>query len=322
MRHHWRRILAGAGLGVTLCTGAAFGQTAIVSADGDGVFRAPGAQFTSMLTFKSDDASVKVSFATPTLSGTAGRWTFGADLTAKSSQGLAAVIKSGTYTPGTKVNGYAMRHSLLTNVAEGGDVDWLTVQVSIAATKLVLFDGTRPFADQLTKPVFVSDGVKATYAYEHAGFLMGGLTAGVERTNNYGDLDDIEVGTENTYTDPSTGATRATQADQVAAKSGPYTEGIAGNLRADVFVFPPALGPERLAITGYAATRLSSHHTLRRTDVGVGLALLKAKSPGIALGAVVVELRDAFNSQGAATLGRRLTVSVQGSVPIAPTFGF
>jgi len=298
-------------------------QTAVAGTDGDGVFRAPGTQFTSTLTFKSDDTSVKVSFATPPVPGPSGSLTYGADITAKSSQGLAAVLKSGTYTPGTKINGYLLRHSVLTDVKSGTDVDWITIQATLSVTQLALFDASRAFADQLTKPTFMGGGVKGTYAYEHAGWLLGGLSAGVERTNNYADMKDIVVTTQKTYMDPATGATRATNTNQVSAKDGTYVEGGVGSIRFDLFMYPSLLATQRLAVTAYETSRFSNSQQLRRSDVGIGLAILKKGSPTISLGAIVVEWKDFLNSQDPSiSLGRRLTVSLQGSIPIAPTFGF
>jgi len=317
-------------IGVAIAPSAAIGQTAVVNADGDGVFRAPSAtsiasaDFLSMLTFKSDDTSVKLSFATPTQSGTAGQLTYGADISAKSSQGLAAILKSGTYTPGTKINGYALRHSLLTDVKSGNSVDWVVIQGSLAFAQQPLFDQAKPYAEQVTKPVFKGGGLKATYAYEYAGWLMMGATGGWERTSNYADLKTVTVSNQKTFTDPATGDIRAADTDQTSAKQGSaYVEGNIGLLRADAMFYPSSLAGGRLGITFYQNNRLSGDKALRRSDIGVGLALLKAGSPSTSIGAVVVELQDLANTKASTdSLGRRLTVNLQVSMSVAPKFGF
>jgi hypothetical protein len=266
---------------------------------------------------------VKLSFATPTQSGTAGQTTYGADISVKSSQGLGAVVKSGTYTPGTKINGYLLRHSLLTDVKSGNSVDWIVVQGTLSIAQQPLFDSAKAFADQLTTPVFKGLSLKGTYAYEYAGWLLIGAMGGVERTSNYGDLKDVVVSTQSTYTDAATGGVRAANSDETTAKQGSYVEGNVGLLRADMLFYPSNWASGRVGITFYQSNRLSGEKLLRRSDIGVGLALLKKDSPTISLGALVVELKDIANEKGSAqTLGRRITVSLQGSIPISPKLGF
>jgi hypothetical protein len=302
-------------------------QTTVPSSDGDGLFRAPGAAagpgITSMLTFKSDDASVKLSFATPAKSGTEGLNTFGADISVKSAQGIGALVKNGTYTPGTKINGYFLRHSLLTDVSSGNSVDWLTLQGTISASEVVLFDGARPYAEQIDKSNFIGSGIRGTYAWEHAGWLLIGGTLGAERAHNYSDLKDVAVTSETTYVDPVSGNVRAVNADSTAAKHGTYVKGTVGIVRADLFFYPSAWADGRFGMTFYQSNRLSSDTPLRRSDIGVGFAFLKKGSPTIALGSIVIELKDMLNSQRSTdSVGRRISVCLQGSVPISPKFGF
>jgi hypothetical protein len=208
-------------------------------------------------------------------------------------------------------------------VKSGNAVDWIVLRGTVAVAQLALFDGSRVYADQLTRPTFASFGARGTYAYEYAGWLLVGGTGGVERANNYGDLKDVVVTTQTTYVDPVSGLMRAVNGDQTSAKRGTYSEGIVGVVRADVLLYPGRWASGRVGVTLYENSRLSNSPLLRRSDAGVGLGLLKKNSPTIALGAVVVELKDILSSPGSTmSLGRRVTVSLQGSIPIAPKFGF
>lgn len=273
-----------------------------------------GAPLTALLSFKSDDTSVKFSFLRR---NSASRLYWGFDAAAKAaSGGTGNLLKTGDITPGGKLAFKVGLTDLITE-PKGSDIDWLYVQLQHDVSETLLFSPDAAYADQINKDTFHGVGLKLGYSYVLRGSVLVGGSTGVVRRNNYRDLPEVEVGTEVLGTpDPDTGQVRVARGDRQIVRVGDYVEKYVWNIRTDVVFVPDALS-NRYGFAVYQNTDASSAAAVRKTDVGFGFHILKAKSPAISLGSIIVEATDVFDAaKKGESLGRRLTVSLQGSVPL------
>jgi hypothetical protein len=283
-------------------------------ASGDGVIFV-GAPLTSLITFKSDDASVKFSFLRR---HSATAWYWGFDITGKTaSAGLGSLVKTNDVSPGTKLGFNLGKSDILTDRKRDADIDWLYAQLQYDVSQTVLYDGSRGFDSQIRRDYSKALSGRVGYSYVYKGAALIGVTTGVARRDNYKDLPEVEVALESPGLPDSSGKTRVERSNRTVAKTGNYLQNYVWNVHAQA-VFIPEVFQSRYGLSVYENTDASSATALRKTDIGFGFHILKPKSPAISLGALIVEATDVLDAgKKGSSLGRRLTISLQGSVPLA-----
>ena len=305
-------------------SGVAHAQTSVQSSSGDGLYYVPE-NFVSFLTFKSDDTSLKGSLAYRNLQEDYG---FGVDMTVRTTDGVSALVKNGTFRPGFKLNVSGLMTSVFVSPPKPGpqppgitQEDWLTVQLSYERAEHAVFSATNPFDAQVTKNTFDGLGATVGYAREIEGAFSLGTSLGVRRKSNYDDLKSVDISNQRLFVDPTNGSTRLVQSDKSSAKEGVYATGNVVQWRNEAFFYPGA--KPRVGFGGYHNSNFSDERLLRRTDLGLTLALLQTDSPSTSLAAVVFEFKDVTDAQDTnKSIKDRFVLSVQASVPIAPKFGW
>ena len=75
------------------------------------------------------------------------------------------------------------------------EVDSLTFSVKLNSSRFSLYDSTKPFAEQFTKKSFDGQGIQVAYNAFYGGDNrhLCGISFGVQRDNNLGDLKEVEV---------------------------------------------------------------------------------------------------------------------------------
>src|SRR5262249_38291192 len=124
------------------------------------------------------------------------------------------------------------------------DDDWFNLQVGIESSQFNIYHPANAFAAQIEKVAFTGASLTGQYAYFWGGSVLVTGTFGIERGNNYADLNSVQIDQQTVTT---SGATTRTIKDTVTAKSGNYVESTTVPLRLDVFwqVAPTSTGPDR-----------------------------------------------------------------------------
>jgi hypothetical protein len=200
-------------------------------------------------------------------------------------------------------------------VLDARAMDWLNFRVAYKRARYKLLNTSGAFADQVRKENF--DGYSATLAYNRLmsldnlakrenpddtsadkpvgskGFIIVGVSVGVARRNNSGDLNSVEVEDES-FTS-SSGTTQRRAVSKQTVLSGTYKEFTAVPLNTDVVWYPGAL-KSRFAIDFFTRSNLSG--TERKFVPGVGLFLTQEKSPTKVVGGISFSFDDGKGKVG------------------------
>jgi hypothetical protein len=214
---------------------------------------------------------------------------FGINVTGKPSSDLGGQILQSGNSPADFGGGFSIgKHGLaVPNIFDQGPNnhfrdDWLLVNVSYDRST---FDTVATGSSSTVTQHFNGFTVLPVYnaLINIPGFtLLGGIGAGVNRTNNSGTLKKVEVST----TQSGSGTTSVVS--QTAAFQGAYQESIGVPVYSD-FVFIPHKLPW-LAIDAFERSNVAT--TNRYAEGGVGLFFAKPSNPTAVLGGLSISWKD------------------------------
>jgi hypothetical protein len=299
---------------VIVCTvgvvGIAAGQSTAEDSNGDAVVFVPsGALAGGVFSANTESSSVRLSF----LRRTTAPMYYGFEVSGKANNGVASLFQGQDIAPGATFAVNVGRHSIGIDRREGGDFNWLNVHLAYEVSRLVFFDKSAAFSNQIARSTVSSPELLISYGHLWQGSVLIVGSVGVARQHNYDDLAPVKVNQTEVLAGPS-GITR-TITSEINARAGMLAQSTAGLARLDGLILP-GMADNRLGIALYSETGFADDLE-RGTVIGGGLHLLKKNQPSQSIAGVIVEVADAFGAHTDANQRRTLRVFIQAGVPFS-----
>jgi len=232
--------------------------------------------------FDSSDASLKLSFAHKISNR---KLYYGFDLSGKTNDGLMSLFSKGNISPGVKFNGYLGIQELFksSKLLDG----WINWKIGNEVSSFNLFNPDLAFSDQVQDELFYGYSTSLAFNTKIGGNKLIAISLGYQKSNNYEDLDEIELSDLISITDPISGVTRSYQTKS-NARMGDYETYNDIPINLDFFWTPGKM--PRIGFYHYWRTTLRDGKS--KNGFGSGLYLLKKNNPLSANAGIVFEAAD------------------------------
>jgi hypothetical protein len=241
---------------------------------------------------------------------------WGLRLKGKSTDGVAALLGKGAFSPGFE--GAVFMGGKLGG-PKGKTIGLVRLAWVDEATTIV--DPGAAFSDQVSKATFHGWALGLDISGPH---MIGdwpsqfGVSAGIRRTHNYQDLDEVTIDDRHTIGTGADGTLRQT-VDTVSGRAGSYQQGTGFDLGAD---YVAQIASSRFAIRGLVRSINGAGANIDATRIGVDLSVFKEHGDFIKdrLLGVVFEVDDLFKQRPQpATLRNRFAASLVVTLPLSGT---
>ncbi|MEW6774498.1 MAG: hypothetical protein AB1304_10930 [Bacteroidota bacterium] len=230
------------------------------------------------------DGSIRLSFAQNVSTSPI---FLGLDVSGKTNDGVLSLISKGNISPGAKVNGVIGVKELFrkSDIFDG----WIALKAGYEGSAFKLYNPDSAFSKQITKTTFNSFVTSLSFNLKIHGNKLLAVSVGYQKSNNYSDLDDIELIDKKIITDSATNTTR-TYETKTKAKVGDYKAFQQIPINLDYFWTPKNL--PRIGFYHYWRNAYSIEDKKFTNGFGTGIYLLKKNHPLSSIAGVVFEVKD------------------------------
>jgi len=232
--------------------------------------------------FNSADASLKLSY-TEQLSTR--KLFYGFDVGGKTEDGILSLFSTGNLSPGVNANGILGVQEFFrpSDILDG----WLVLKLGYQFAFYRLFNPDALFTNQIKNTPFHAFTNSLSFNLKIGGNRLFAVSAGYNMSNNYDDLDEIEIIDFQTFSDSASGTTRFSKKN-TKVRSGDYKTFGQVPVSLDYFWFLSK--QPRLGLHHFWRTRINTDNTIN--GFGSGFYLLKKGAPLLSIGGIVVEVND------------------------------
>lgn len=219
----------------------------------------------------------------------------------KTEDGLGALFNSGDFNPGFGSGAYLTFHKRTWSKNDEGTNyrSWiLAFSANINYSQYRLYDASKSFSSQLYDTNFTGYTLGLSFLYRlhpNRSNLYLGASCSINKVNNYGKLDKVEVKDDTAYTNNGINRTAATVDDDGNVYGrGHYQVEHTVKLRFNT-TYVPGSFDHQLGFLIYPSVDLSVEKSAAKFNIGFALSFLEKGSPTNNIAALMFELNDINN---------------------------